>query len=134
MSRSALYVVNTSTQTVAIGDSLNLGGVVRKFGCSGSLIGANSVNINEVGYYDVNVSVTLAPIAAGDVTILLLNNGIAVPGATATGTATAAGDIVNLSFASIVRVLCGANAGSLSVALSGADSNVTNVAMTVEKL
>lgn len=134
MSKSVLYVANTNEQSVVVGGSLNLGNVIRRCGCASNLSGTNVVSINEPGYYDVNVSVTAVPTAAGDVTITLLNNGVVIPGATATATVAAAGDSANISFESVVRIFCNANAGTLSLALDGTDANVSNIAMVVKKL
>lgn len=133
MSRSAIYVANTGAQSVPVGGIVGLGGIVRRFGCAADLNG-NTVNITEPGYYDVNVSVTAAPTAVGTVTATLFNNGVAVPGATASASVSTAGNPVNLSFESVVRVPCGGNSGALSVILTGSAATVTNVAMVVEKL
>lgn len=134
MSRSVLYVANTDTQAVAVGGTLGLGNTIRRFGCASALSSTNIVNLDETGYYDVNVSVVAAPTAAGTVTVSLLNNGVAIPGATASATVAAAGESVNLSFESVARVFCNANTGALSIVLEGAASDVTNVAIVVRKL
>ena len=133
MSKSIIYVANTGAQNVPVGGAVNLGGVVRRFGCALDLNG-NSVTIDEAGYYDVDVSVTAAPTAAGEVTVTLFNNGVAVPGATATTTATAADDTVSISFNAVVRVFCGANAGALTLVLTGTASSVANAIIVVTKL
>jgi hypothetical protein len=133
MSKSAIYVANTGAQAVAVGGTIGLGGVIRRFGCAVELSG-NSVVINEAGYYGVNVSITAEPTAAGTITATLFNNGVEVPGATASATAAAAGNPVNLSFESLVRVFCGATSGTLTLILTGGAANVTNSAMVVEKL
>ena len=133
MSRSAIYTANTGTQSVSVGGTINLGGIVRRFGCALDLNGG-TINLTEQGFYDVNVSVTAAATAAGTVTVTLLNNGVAIPGATASATAAAAGDIVNLSFESIVRVPCCGNSAALSVILTGTAATVSNIAVVVDKL
>ena len=133
MSKSAIYVVNNSAQTLAVGNTVALGVVNRRFGCAIDLNG-NSVTLDDQGYYDVNVSVTAAPTAAGTVTVTLFNNGVAVPGATASATAAAAGDPVNVSFESLVRVFCGASTASLTLVLTDASSTVSNVALVVTKI
>ena len=133
MSKSAIYVANTGSQVVPVDGTINLGGVVRRFGCGIQLSGSN-ITISEAGYYDVSVSITAAPTAADTVTATLLNNGVAVPGATSSATAAAAGDPVPLSFESVVRVFCGATTGSLSIVLTGGDATITNVAVVVSKM
>lgn len=133
MSKSAIYVANTGAQAVAVGGTLSLGSIIRRFGCAVDLVG-NGVNLTAPGYYAVNVSVTAAPTAIGTVTATLFDNGVAVPGATASAAVSTANNPVNLSFESLVRVLCNGGSGSLSVVLTGTAANVTNVAMVVEKL
>ena len=133
MSRSAIYTANTGSQAVAVGGTINLGGIVRRFGCAVDLNGG-TINLTEQGYYDVDISITAEPTAAGTVTATLYNGGIAVPGATASATAAAAGDPVNLSIDAMVRVPCCGNSGSLSVVLSGGAATVTNIVAVVEKL
>lgn len=133
MSKSAIYVANTGTQSVPVDDTISLGSIIRRFGCGVDLNGTG-ITISEPGYYEVNVSVTVAPTAIGPVTVTLLNNGVAVPGAIASEAVSTANNHTNLSFDSIVRVFCGSGTGSLTLVLSGTDSNVTNVATVVTKL
>lgn len=133
MSRSAIYTANTGAQAVAVGGTINLGGIVRRFGCAVDLNGG-TINLSEPGYYDSDISITAEPTAAGTITATLYNGGVAVPGATASATAAAAGDPVSLSIDALVRVACCGNSGALSVILSGAAASVTNIAVVVEKL
>ena len=133
MSKSVIYSANTSSQTVASGGVISPGTIVRRFGCALDLNG-NGITASDPGYYNVNVSVTAEPAAAGTVTISLINNGITVPGATASATAAAAGDPVNVSLDGIIRVLCGAVSSPLTLVLSGEASTVTNVTFTVVKI
>ena len=133
MSKSAIYVVNNTSPLVPVGNVIPLGSVIRRFGCALALNG-NTVTADEVGYYAVNVSVTAEPTAAGTVTVTLFNNGVAIPGATASATAAAAGDPVNVSLDSLVRVLCYGVPGALTLVLTGAEATVTNVALVVTKI
>ena len=133
MSRSAIYTANTGSQAVAVGGTINLGGIVRRFGCAVDLNGG-TINLTEQGYYDVDISITAEPTAAGTITATLYNGGIAVPGATASATAAAAGDPVNLSIDAMVRVACCGTSGSLSVVLTGTAATVSNIAVVVDKL
>lgn len=133
MSKAILYVANTGVQNVPVDGIVSLGSTIRRFGCGVTLSG-NGISITEPGYYEVNVSVTVAPTAAGDVTVALLNNGVAVPGATASATVAAANDFANLAFESIVRTFCNATTGDLTLLLTDTASSVTNVAVTVERL
>lgn len=134
--KSAIYTANTTPQTVADGGTLALGTIVRRFGCDLNLNG-NSIAINgcnDAGYYDVSVSITAAPTAAGVVTVSLYRNGVAVPGATASATASAAGDLVNLSIPPLVREFCCGEDSALTLVLTGGEATVSNVAFKVVRL
>lgn len=131
--KSAIYTVSTATQAVVAGSSLSLGGTIRRFGCATTLAG-NAIALNAPGYYDVDVTVTATPTAAGTVSVALYQDGVAVPGAIASATTTAASNSVNLSFSTLVRVLNGSNVSNLTLVVSGAVSTVTNVAVVAEKI
>ena len=133
MSKSAIYTANTTAQAVAVGGIVGLGSVVRRFGCALALNG-NSISIDDAGYYEASVSITAEPTAAGTITATLFNNGVAVPGATASATAAAAGDAVSVSFDSVLRIFCGAVPGALTVVLTGGAASVTNAAVVVKRL
>lgn len=132
MSKSAIYTANSATQAVAIGGTLALGSIIRRFGCAVNLNG-NGITLSEPGYYDVDASIVVAPTAAGTVTVTLFQDGVAVPGATASATTTAAADAVTLNIPALVRVMCNSNS-ILTLVLTGAASSVTNVAFVVEKI
>lgn len=132
MSKSAIYTANTTAQTVEAGNTINLGGIIRRFGCAANLIN-NAIVIEEAGYYEVAVSATVAPTAIGTATITLLNNGETIPGAVASSSVAVADTPTNIAFDSIVRIFCGAK-GILTLALTGTDSNITNVAFVVKKM
>nr|DAH43741.1 MAG TPA: BclA protein [Caudoviricetes sp.] len=132
MSKSAIYTANTSAQTVAVNDIIPVGTTSRRFGCNIRQDG-NTITLTGPGYYLVNASATVAPTAAGTVSVTGQKDGVAVIGATASATTTAAAESANLSLNFIVRnVGCGSSI--LSFALGGAESTVTNLAVTVTKL
>jgi hypothetical protein len=131
--KSAIYTANTSPQSVASGGTIALGSVQRRFGDSIRLNG-NGITLAERGYYDVDVSVTAAPLVAGTVVVSLYSNGVAVPGAVASGSVTTAGNPVSLSFPAIIRVACCGNPPVLTLTLTGNASTVTNAAVSVAKL
>lgn len=135
MAKSAIFTANTTAQTVAVGGTLSLGSIIRRYGCDLNLNG-NSIAINgcnDAGYYDVKASVTAAPTAAGTVTVSLFRNGVAVPGATASA-AGAAGSPVALPIAALVREFCCGEDSALTLVLSGAAATVSNVALVVERI
>jgi len=132
MSRSGIYTVNSTTQTVADGGAVSLGSVIRRYGCDCQLSG-NAILLVGAGYYDISVAIVAAPTAAGDLTATLFKDGVEIPGATATATAVAAGDFVTLPLLPLVRQVCCGSSGSITCVLTGAASEVSNVAFKVIK-
>lgn len=66
--------------------------------------GAGGIEIHRAGYYFIIFDGDAAPTAAGDVTIQMYVNGVAYPGAEARATSLGTTDVVNLDFATILRV------------------------------
>ena len=91
MSKSALYVANTSAQDVTVDGIITPGTIVRRFGPNITLSG-NAIQVAGAGYYEFNASITAVPTAAGEVIVTIYKDGVPLQGATATGTAAAAGD------------------------------------------
>lgn len=87
--KSGIYTANTTSAALGANSLLPLGNIVRRFGCALDLNG-NGINIAEQGYYDVKASVTYTPTDAGVLTVQLMADGVAVPGAVASVTAAAA--------------------------------------------
>lgn len=133
MSKSALFAINQNTQNLTDGSTISFGSPIRRFGQNIQLQG-NSIEVICQGYFLFNVSVTLAPTAAGTATITLQQNGTIIEGAEASEQVTAADNVINLSFPAIVRNYGYNNASSLNVQLTGVDAAVTNVTTTVVKL
>lgn len=128
MSRSAIYTANTTPTALAVGNIIPVGTTVRRFGQCIRQDG-NTITLAGPGYYLVNASATVAPTAAGTVSVTGQKDGVAVIGATTT----VAAESANLSLDFIVRnVGCGSSI--LSFALGGAESTVSNLAVTVTKL
>lgn len=135
MSKSAIYTTNQSVQAVAINGVITPGTVIRRFGCNIALSG-NGLRVEGEGYYKFDTSITLAPTAAGDVTVTAYKDGVAISGAIASGTAAVADDIVNLGLDFIIREGCPCCDGgsNITFVLTGTAANVTNIAITGEKL
>lgn len=137
MSKAGIYTVNSGAQAVAVGGTINLGAINRRFGraCCEAIIDLNGsgITLNEPGYYDVDVAVTALPTAAGPVTIAVFQDGVAVPGSTNTTTAAAAGNPVNVVSLPLVRVRCGA-ASNLSVVLVNGAGTIANISVKVLKI
>ena len=131
--KSAIYTAMQTPTEVAVNGVIPLGSLIRRYGCDISLNG-NAVNIVNKGYYDVDVSITVSPTAAGTVTATLIKDGVVVPGATASANAAAAGAPVTLAFPALVRQACCASGSALSLVLTGAASTVSNVALRVQRI
>lgn len=131
--KSAIYTANTTEATLAVGDIIPLGTTIRRYGCNLRQDG-NAVTTTGRGYYKITAAVTAAPTAAGEIGATLLKDGIAVTGASASATATGAGDVVMLPITAIVRNLTDCDSSLLALRLDDGAGQVTNVAVTVEKL
>ena len=133
MGKSLIQTVNQSSQVVAANSIIDLGSVIRRFGCNLRLNG-NAVEVSGEGYYKIDCNVTLAPTAAGTVTVAVYKNGVALTGATASGSVTTAGNPVTLPLQTTIREGCGCDGGTaLTVVLVSGASTVSNVALRVEK-
>lgn len=133
MSRSLIQTTNQTTQAVAVNSIVSLGSVQRRFGCNLRLSG-NAIECEGQGYYVVDAVVSVAPTAAGGVTVALYKNGTAIPGAIAYATVATAGDYVTLPIETTIRQgCCCDSADSLTVVLLAGAGNVANVSVRVEK-
>lgn len=131
MSKSLIYTASTTTVTPAIGSAVPVGSIIRRKGDCVNASGS-AINLLEPGYYNVAISATLTAAAAGTVTLNLQQNGVTVPGATASVAITTANtQIENLAITAIVRVLCCADA-ALTVSVGGnVGPTISNMAITV---
>ena len=127
---SAIYTVMNTPASVLAGGVVPLGSIIRRFGCALDLNG-NGIVARALGYYTADVNLTVQPATAGAITATLYVDGAAYPGATATDTAAAAGDDVQLVIPALIRnAFDGLH--TLTVILS-AEATVTNAAVTVAK-
>ena len=133
MSKALIQTINQSTQAVDVNSIINLGAVIRKFGCNLRLNG-NAIEVSGDGYYKVDCNVTLAPTAAGNVTVAVYKNGVPLTGATATGSVTTAGNFITLPIQTTIKEGCCCDGGTaLSLVLVAGAGTVSNVAVRVEK-
>lgn len=131
MNNSLIYLVTPTTATVAADGVLPLTTIVRRR-CSSIQQSNDSIILNAPGYYKVSVTATLTAPAAGDVTIVLKQNGLDVQGATASTTITTADtEIGNVSFDTIIRVTCGAAPAILTLVNTGIEITTSNIAIAV---
>lgn len=98
---NSIYAANQTSQAVTAGGSPAIGSAVRKSGCA---FRTTTTGVEAVccGNVSIDAGVTVAPTAEGTVTLTLLRNGTAVPGATASAQA-AAGAAVALSVSAIAK-------------------------------
>ena len=105
MSRSLIQTTNQTSQTVAENGIISLGSVLRRFGCNCRLSG-NAIEVTGEGYYKIDANVSVAPTAAGPVTVALYNNGAQIPGAIAYSSVSTAGNSITLPIETTIRQGC----------------------------
>lgn len=133
MSKALIQTANTSQQTVAVNSTISLGSVLRRFGCNCRLNG-NSIELEGEGYYIVDAVVTVAPTAAGDVTIALTQDDVIVPGTTSISSVSTAGNSTTIPISTTVRLRCCGSTKSLKVALLAGAGTINNIAVRVLKV
>ena len=128
MGKALIYTANTAGAEVAIGNTIPVGSIIRRYGRCIDATGS-AVNLVETGYYEVDVTATVTAAAAGDVVLALTQDGVPVPGARAAVTITTADtQVENLKISAVIRVMCCGNA-NLSVLVDGtAAPTVQNMA------
>lgn len=133
MSRSAIYAVNTTVGTaIADGGVYAPTTIIRRYGPSVNMEG-DGIVLKEAGYYKVNATATVAGSGAGNITAQLYQDGVAVPGATASATVGAAASQANLAFPAKIRVKCNCIDSVLTVRVSGQATTSVNLGITVDK-
>ena len=133
MSKSLIQTANPSSQTVAVNGIINPGSVIRRFGCNCRLSG-NGIEVEGEGYYKIDASITLAPTAAGNATVVMYKDGSPVTGARATESVTTAGNSVSLPIIATIRKGCNCDgASNITFVLTEGASTVTNIAVRIEK-
>lgn len=135
--KSAIHVYSDSPFTAAITAqtpvvTVPVQNTHRRFGTC--LVQAGTGVRAGEGYYDVDVSATLTSAAAGTFSVVLMADGVQVPGAVGTVTL-AAGGFAVVAFPAIVRNCCCAR--NLTVAVTGTAGTtavVTNLSLVAERL
>lgn len=134
MSKSLIQTANQSPSPVAVGGTIPLGTVLRRFGCNCRLSG-NAVEIEGAGYYTISGTVTLTPNAIGNVSVEVLENTQTIAGATVTGSVATVGNSVTLPIETTVRLgCCCVGASQLSLVLTEGASTLESVSLRVEKV
>lgn len=134
--KSTLNAYNISEQILTVNENLDFTNSV-KTGVSIEYInGSSTITINRPGLYLVNFNAIAG--GNGNVIVKLQDNGEDVKGAVAGSSSTAATDIVNLSFNTLIDVApscnCVKNNAVLTVLNAGVDANYINANITVTKL
>lgn len=133
MSRALLQTANTSTQTVVVNSIISPGNVVRRYGCNIRLNG-NAQEVSGEGYYKLTGSVSVAPTAAGTVTVALYENGVLIPGTQTSSSVTTAGSPTTLPLVGTIRQGCCCDGASqITCVLLAGPGNVTNYSLRIEK-
>lgn len=140
--KSAIYTTATSPTPITLtaaqpSAALPLGTVIRRFGRNIQLSGSGLL-IDGEGYYDVDASITITPVTAGNYTVTLFRDGAAIPGATQTIAAAADGPVA-FNIPALVRLQCCNSSATLSLVLTTtaalpATVTVNNVGVVVEKI
>lgn len=141
--KSAIYTANqrpypTTLTTAQPTAQLELGTTIRRFGCNTQLSG-NGILLDGQGYYDVDTNVTITPEVAGDYTIALYEDGVAVPGAQQTITVPAVGDAIAFNIPALVRLQCCNSSATLTLVLSTTAAlpttvTINNVGVVAKKI
>ena len=132
MSRSLIQTANQSVQNVALNSIISLGSVQRRFGCNCRLSG-NAIELSGEGYFTVTAAITATPTAAGNVTVVLYENGVPVPGAIATGSVATGNSTTIPVVTTIRRTCCSVDASNLTFVLTAGEGVVDNISVRVEK-
>ena len=134
MSKALIYTANTSGAEVPIGNTVPVGSIIRRYGRCIDATGS-AINLQESGYYLVDISATVTTDVAGDVVLALTQDGVPVPGARAAVTiTTATTQTETLGITAVIRVMCCGNA-NLSVLVDGtAAPTIENMAFRAVKV
>lgn len=131
MSRSVIYTENLSVQALPAGAIIDLGNIVRRYGCNLNLVG-DAINLKGSGYYKVDINVTLTGTTAGTATLGLYKDGNLY---TSRSVSLAAGDVVTVPIDTLIREFgcCYDNSSNLTLVLGGFAETVSYVSVVVVK-
>lgn len=136
MAKPSIYVANTAETTVETNGVLPLGNIVRRPCNKNLMLIGNELQVLDQysNYYDVTVSLTFTAATAGDVTVVLEQNGVPVVGATGTQTITTADtETRTISFSSTIRATAGCALDALSLVNTGIPATFSNITIRVIK-
>ena len=130
---------NSTTQIVDVGAAYVFDTNRIVTGCTvGHVPGTAAFTLNKPGYYYVTFNTVFTTDATGDATIEIRNNGVVVPGATATEAIAAADTVTSVAIAAIIKVLpsCAAidNSATITIVSTGIALNASTAAINITKL
>lgn len=129
---SMIYTSYSGTALLSVNDPIPLGATIHRYG-SAVRMDDGAIRLRGAGYYRITVSATVAPTAAGEAGIMIMQNGVPVPGGMANVVTTAAAQEADVNAFAVVRVPC-CELDTISIVLTGSGSTVTNVTSIVEKM
>lgn len=129
---------NVTTQNVATNGTLAFTTDRILTGCTATRDGS-TFQLNKPGYYYVTFNASgAATSVVGDIVVALQNNGVTVPGATATVSPTVINSTRNFAFSTIIKVppSCCAidNTANLTIVNTGVAATFTNANINITKL
>jgi hypothetical protein len=132
---SVLYVVNNTTQTVLANGTVLPGTVVHKNCNSQATLSGNAINVLGTGYFTIDVSATFTGAAAGEATLQLYKDGVAIPGAVGSQTITTADtEYRSISFTCEILKSCNCNSiSTITLVNTGVGLTLSNVAIRVKR-
>ena len=124
---NAIYMTNTTETTVPVNSQIPLQVNKRAGGQRAFMFLNGSVITRVPGYYFVTATVTFTAAEAGDINIVVKNNGVNVPGISATETITTADtEVRTVTLQGMVKNCCGAGPDTLEL------FNNNNIQITVQ--
>lgn len=133
MAKSLIQTSNQTTQNVNENSIIDLGTVIRRYGCNLRLVG-NGIEAVGEGYYEITGAISVSPTTPGPVTVAIYDNGVQIPGAIAYGTTAAADDVVTLPLVTTIRQGCRCQGiDSLTAVLVEGAGEVSNISLKVVK-
>lgn len=131
---------NTS-QIIAAGENIPFAINSIQTGCTAThAAGSTTFSLNRPGFYFVTFNGTgaITGATAGDITVSMLNNGVLVPGATATTNSASTTDVRSVSFSKLIQVkpsCCAVNnSTNLTFNNAGLAAAFTNVNVVITKV
>ena len=131
--KSGIYLVNSTDQTIADGDVIDLGYIVRRYGNMSS--SGKYALVNGAGYYALDATVTFDITTTGEATVTAYKDGFPIEGATATVQATATEPITVPLMAMFRKTgCCYEPASRIYLVWSGGAATITDVDTRIIKL